>query len=69
LESLTARNQAHDFEIFCRKLPERTICPNLRLQTDPDGSGDSKADTETYPVADQVSRLTYFGDANGGRRF
>src|SRR3990172_2451693 len=52
LESITARNQTHDFEIFCRKLCERTICPNLRPQTGPDGGGDSKADTETYPVAE-----------------
>jgi len=25
LETITARNQTHDFEIFCRKLCERTI--------------------------------------------
>ena len=29
LESITKRNQTHDFEIFCRKLCERTICPDL----------------------------------------
>jgi hypothetical protein len=67
LDSLTSRNQTHDFEIFCRKLCERTICPNLRPQTGPDGGGDSKADTETYPVSDEVSGLTYIGDANSGR--
>jgi hypothetical protein len=67
LDSLTSRNQTHDFEIFCRKTCERTICPNLRPQTGPDGGGDSKADTETYPVSDEVSVLTYIGDANGGR--
>ena len=27
LESLTQRNQTHEFEIFCRKLCERVICP------------------------------------------
>ncbi|WP_210241900.1 MULTISPECIES: hypothetical protein [Bradyrhizobium] len=67
LDSLTSRNQTHEFEIFCRKLCERTICPNLRPQTGPDGGGDSKADTETYPVSDEVSGLTYIGDANSGR--
>jgi hypothetical protein len=67
LESITSRNQTHDFEIFCRKLCERTICPNLRPQTGPDGGGDSKADTETYPVAEEISGLTYVGNANGGR--
>src|SRR5207248_9372819 len=67
LESITARNQTHDFEIFCRKLCERTIFPNLRPQTGPDGGGDSKADTETYPVAEEIAGLTYIGNANGGR--
>src|SRR6266700_4015773 len=61
LESITQRNQTHDFEIFCRKLCERTICPNLRPQTGPDGGGDSKADTETYPVSDELSGLAYIG--------
>lgn len=67
LVTLTSRNQTHDFEIFCRKLCERTICPNLRPQTGPDGGGDSKADTETYPVADEISALTYLGEANSGK--
>jgi hypothetical protein len=67
LESLTRRNQTHDFEIFCRKLCERTICPNLRPQTGPEGGGDSKADTETFPVADEIAQLTYLGQPNNGR--
>lgn len=67
LHTLTSRNQTHDFEIFCRKLCERTICPNLRPQTGPDGGGDSKADTETYPVADEIAALTYVGEANSGK--
>ncbi|MHB8829365.1 MAG: tetratricopeptide repeat protein [Syntrophales bacterium] len=67
LESITQRNQTHDFEIFCRKLCERVICPNLRPQTGPEGGGDSKADTETYPIADEIAALTYVGEANGGR--
>lgn len=66
LDSITSRNQTHDFEIFCRKLCQRTICPNLRPQTGPDGGGDSKADAETYPVAEEVSGLFYIGEANGG---
>jgi len=52
LNTITAHNQTHDFEIFCRKLCERTICPNLKPSTGPEGGGDSKADTETIPVAD-----------------
>ena len=65
LDTITSRNETHDFELFARKLCERSICPNLRPQTGPEGGGDSKADTETYPVADEISRI-YVGDANGG---
>lgn len=67
LDSITQRNQTHEFEIFCRKLCERTICPNLRPQTGPEGGGDSKADTETYPVSDEIVAITYIGEANAGR--
>lgn len=65
LNSITERNETHDFELFCRKLCERTICPNLRPATGPEGGGDSKADTETTPVADEISKL-YCGLANSG---
>ncbi len=44
-----------DFERFARKLCEREICPNLVPTTGPTGGGDSKVDSETYPVADQIS--------------
>lgn len=67
LETITARNETHNFEIFCRKLCERTICPNLKPATGPEGGGDSKADTETIPVADELATLTYVGEANAGR--
>ena len=68
LDTITERNQTHDFEIFCRKLCERTICPNLRPATGPEGGGDSKADTETIPVADEVGKLQIVvGQVNGGR--
>lgn len=66
LETITSRNQTHDFEIFCRKLCERTICPHLKPATGPEGGGDSKADTETIPVADEIANLTYIGEANAG---
>lgn len=58
LETITARNQTHEFEIFCRKLCERTICPNLKPATGPEGGGDSKADTETIPIADEIAALS-----------
>ena len=67
LDTITARNQTHAFEIFCRKLCERTICPNLKPATGPEGGGDSKADTETIPIADEIATLTYVGEANAGR--
>lgn len=66
LDSLTSRNQHHDFEIFCRKLCQRTICPNLLPATGPEGGGDSKADTETIPAADEISIFSYVGLANAG---
>ncbi len=30
LDTITERNQTHGFEIFCRKLCERVICPKPR---------------------------------------
>jgi hypothetical protein len=67
LETLTRRNQTHDFETFCRKLCERAICPNLRAQTGPDGGGDSKADGESFAVADELTDIFFEGEANSGR--
>jgi len=67
LDTITARNQTHDFEIFCRKLSERTICPNLKPATGPEGGGDSKADTESIPIADEIATLSYIGEPNAGR--
>lgn len=64
LDTLTNRNQTHDFEIFCRKLCERAICPNLRPSTGPEGGGDSKADTETYAVAEELSQMFFVGTPN-----
>ena len=67
LETITERNETHGFEVFCRKLCERAICPNLRPQTGPEGGGDSKADSETYPVTDDVSRMWYFGEESAAK--
>ena len=66
LDTLTARNETHDFEIFCRKLCERVICPNLRPSTGPEGGGDSKVDTETYGVAEEICELFYIGKPKTG---
>jgi len=61
LETLTNRKQETEFEHFCRRLAEKEICPNLLPQTGPTGGGDSKADAETYPVADDLAIRWYEG--------
>ena len=68
LDTLTSRKQEYQFEYFCRKLAESTICPNLRVQTGPTGGGDSKVDTETYPVSDEIAERWWVG-ASGSERW
>lgn len=63
-ETLTSRNMDKAFEDFCRHLAEAEICPNLLPQTGPTGGGDSKVDSETYPVAESISEAWYYGDGN-----
>ena len=65
LESLTSRKEETSFEHFARRLCEKEICPNLIPQTGPTGGGDSKVDSETYPVANQLSRTWYTGINHG----
>jgi hypothetical protein len=67
LDTLTSRKQEIEFEYFARRLAERTICPNLRPQTGPTGGGDSKVDSETYPVSEEVSQRWYLGEPAAGR--
>ena len=66
LETLTSRKQEYEFEHFCRKIAECEICPNLRVQTGPTGGGDSKVDSETYPVAAEIAERWWFGEPSGG---
>ena len=66
LETLTNRKQELQFEYFCRKLAEKEICPNLRVQTGPTGGGDSKVDTETYPVAEEIAERWWIGSPSSG---
>lgn len=66
LETLTNRKQEYEFEHFCRKLAEKEICPNLRVQTGPTGGGDSKVDTETYPVATEIAERWWVGEPSAG---
>lgn len=66
LSTMTERNEHKLFEDFCRALAQREICPNLRPPTGPEGGGDGKVDSETYPVSDEVSQQWYVGLANQG---
>jgi hypothetical protein len=61
LDTLTNRSQEIDFERFARRLAQKEICPNLLPHTGPTGGGDSKVDTETYPVADALSLAWFSG--------
>ena len=61
LDTITNRSQEVRFEEFARALAEKEVCPNLVPQTGPTGGGDSKADTETYPVADSLSLNWFVG--------
>lgn len=61
LETLTSRSQEIQFATFARHLAEREICPNLLPQTGPTGGGDSKVDSETYPVAENIALGWYNG--------
>jgi hypothetical protein len=67
LANITARKQENDFEHFCRRMAQVEICPNLIPQTGPTGGGDSKVDTETYPVAESVSERWYVGDGSSAK--
>ena len=61
LDVLTSKKQETAFEGFARRLAQKAICPNLLPQTGPTGGGDSKVDSETYPVADALTWQWYVG--------
>ncbi|HRX82332.1 MAG TPA: hypothetical protein P5307_24865, partial [Pirellulaceae bacterium] len=61
INSLTSRSQETEFENFARALLKLEICPNILPQTGPTGGGDSKVDSETYPVADSLALAWYVG--------
>lgn len=68
-ETLTSKNLEKTFEEFCRKIAEAEICPNLMPQTGPTGGGDSKVDSETYPVSPQLAELWYYGNISATERW
>lgn len=63
ISRLTSRSQEADFESFARRLCERELCPNLLPHTGPTGGGDSKVDSETYPVSLDIADAWYVGEA------
>lgn len=67
LETMTARNEHQRFEIFCRKLCQRVICPHIRPQSGPEGGGDGKTDADTFPVAEAIADLGYVGSPGPDR--
>lgn len=69
LETLTNRGQENEFERFARMMAEHLICPNLLPQTGPTGGGDSKVDSETYPVADDIAMRWYQGSDSSEQRW
>ena len=64
LSTLSSKSLEKDFEGFCKRLIESEICPNLLPQTGPTGGGDSKVDSETYPVSEQLTEAWYYGEGN-----
>lgn len=64
LEKISSRSQEKEFEQFCKKIVEAELCPNLITQTGPTGGGDSKVDSETYPVAEILTETWFYGDGN-----
>ncbi len=68
LDTLTSRGQETDFERFAHGLAKRELCPNLLPQTGPTGGGDSKVDSETYPVAEDLAFIWIVGYDEGASR-
>lgn len=68
LDTLTNQSKEKDFEEFCRKLIEVVICPNLIPQTGPTGGGDSKVDSETYPVSESIAETWLNGYADSAHK-
>lgn len=64
LNSLSSRSQEKEFERFCIQMIEAEVCPNLTSQTGPTGGGDSKVDSETYPVSECITESWYYGFGN-----
>lgn len=63
LQTLSANSKEHQFERYCCELVRRSIAPNLIYQTGPTGGGDSKVDSETFPVDSSLAELWPYPEA------
>lgn len=61
LDQLTTERREREFEEFARAIAEKEICPNLLPQTGPVGGGDSKTDSSTFPVSEELGDRRYWG--------
>lgn len=69
LDTLTNRNQHEEFELLARRVAEHAVCPNMIPQTGPTGGGDSKVDSETFPVSDEISIGWFLGNSSATERW
>lgn len=69
IDNLSKSNSHFEFEEFCKKLIERTICPNLIEETGPAAGGDGKVDIENYPVSESLQEKWYFSQNNNNERW
>lgn len=63
LDTLTSRSQELSFEGFALALCKLMIAPNLMPHTGPSGGGDSKVDSETYLVDEEMAFTWHTSEA------
>lgn len=64
LDTISSRSLEKNFEQFCQQIIEAELCPNLITQTGPTGGGDSKVDSETFPVSETLTETWFYGNGN-----
>ena len=64
LSTIASKSLEKNFEKFCKRIIEMEVCPNLIPQTGPTGGGDSKVDSESYPVSESLTESWFYGEGN-----
>lgn len=59
LENVSVNQKQDQFQVLCRKLAEKFVCPNLIPEVGPSGGGDGKVDTESHAVSKLISDKWY----------